>query len=174
MLHALDVKSVSNAFSFSFIGFNSLYKERCTKCTIPRSSKISQPAFSYKWMWRWETWRGCFWFHWEACVQQQYQCQQHLQHSNAWPMKGSFVIPDEDEPSSIGTRTPTPTKAYPFMSNRNSSSKCRCSTITSNSISIIRGIVHLNQTHTMKRAVRQMRLCLGLFKSRMAGVKLWW
>ncbi|KAJ9130218.1 hypothetical protein P3X46_034911, partial [Hevea brasiliensis] len=49
--------------------------------------------------------------------QQQYQYQQVLQHSNAWPMKGSFVIPNEDEPPSIETRTPTPNKTYPCMIN---------------------------------------------------------
>ncbi|KAF5449815.1 hypothetical protein F2P56_030225 [Juglans regia] len=47
----------------------------------------------------------------------QYQSQQQQQkHSNAWPMQESFVIPDEDEPPSIDTRTPTPRKTYPFMS----------------------------------------------------------
>lgn len=45
---------------------------------------------------------------------QQYQQQQ--KHSNAWPMQESFVIPDEDEPPSIETRTSTPRKTYPFMS----------------------------------------------------------
>ncbi|KAG8635049.1 hypothetical protein MANES_17G123300v8 [Manihot esculenta] len=45
--------------------------------------------------------------------QQQYQ--HHLQHSNAWPMQESFVIPDEDEPPSIETRTPTPKRTYPFI-----------------------------------------------------------
>ncbi|GLT50295.1 hypothetical protein SLA2020_237890 [Shorea laevis] len=33
-----------------------------------------------------------------------------------WPVQESFVIPDEDEPPSIDTRTPTPRKTYPFMS----------------------------------------------------------
>ncbi|KAH0969342.1 hypothetical protein GBA52_028797 [Prunus armeniaca] len=33
--------------------------------------------------------------------------------SNAWPMQESFVIPDEDEPPSIETRSPTPKKTYP-------------------------------------------------------------
>lgn len=50
----------------------------------------------------------------------QYQNQQNYQqpqkHSNAWPLQESFVIPDEDEPPSIDTRTPTPRKTYPFMS----------------------------------------------------------
>lgn len=46
--------------------------------------------------------------------QQQYQQQQ--KHSNGWPLQESFVIPDEDEPPSIETRTPTPRKTYPFMS----------------------------------------------------------
>ncbi|XP_061369765.1 uncharacterized protein LOC133312560 isoform X2 [Gastrolobium bilobum] len=51
--------------------------------------------------------------------QYQQQQQQHYQyankHSNAWPMQESFVIPDEDEPPSIETRTPTNRKSYPFM-----------------------------------------------------------
>ncbi|PON98908.1 NHL repeat [Trema orientale] len=46
----------------------------------------------------------------------QYQSQQQQKHSNAWPVQESFVIPDEDEPPSIETRTPTPRKTYPFMS----------------------------------------------------------
>ncbi|KAL6983654.1 hypothetical protein U1Q18_017034 [Sarracenia purpurea var. burkii] len=43
---------------------------------------------------------------------------QHSKHSNTatWPLQESFVIPDEDEPPSIETRTPTPRKTYPFMS----------------------------------------------------------
>lgn len=45
----------------------------------------------------------------------QYQSQQQ-KHSNSWPVQDSFVIPDEDEPPSIETRTPTPRKTYPFMS----------------------------------------------------------
>ncbi|PON59286.1 NHL repeat [Parasponia andersonii] len=47
-----------------------------------------------------------------------YQCQsqQQQKHSNAWPVQESFIIPDEDEPPSIETRTPTPRKTYPFMS----------------------------------------------------------
>ncbi|KAK7316426.1 hypothetical protein VNO77_35451 [Canavalia gladiata] len=37
-------------------------------------------------------------------------------HSNApWPMQESFVIPHEDEPPSIETRTPTPRETYPIM-----------------------------------------------------------
>ncbi|EEF44905.1 uncharacterized protein LOC8280545 [Ricinus communis] len=47
--------------------------------------------------------------------QQQYQ--QQLKHSNPWPMQESFVIPDEDEPPSLETRTPTSKKAYPSMTN---------------------------------------------------------
>nr|XP_023903536.1 uncharacterized protein LOC112015367 isoform X1 [Quercus suber] len=47
---------------------------------------------------------------------QNLQYQQQQKHSNAWPMQESFVIPDEDEPPSIETRTPTPRKTYPFMS----------------------------------------------------------
>ena len=46
----------------------------------------------------------------------QYQSQQQQKHLNAWPVQESFVIPDEDEPPSIETRTPTPRKTYPFMS----------------------------------------------------------
>lgn len=45
----------------------------------------------------------------------QYQNQQP-KHSTAWPVQDSFVIPDEDEPPSIETRTPTPRKTYAFMS----------------------------------------------------------
>ncbi|KAF1861864.1 hypothetical protein Lal_00026339 [Lupinus albus] len=33
-----------------------------------------------------------------------------------WSVQESFVIPDEDEPPSIDTRSPTPRKTYPFMS----------------------------------------------------------
>lgn len=48
-----------------------------------------------------------------------YQFQQHyqqpLKHSNTWPVQDSFVIPDEDEPPSIETRSPTSQKTYPFM-----------------------------------------------------------
>ncbi|XP_077237784.1 uncharacterized protein LOC143879326 [Tasmannia lanceolata] len=36
---------------------------------------------------------------------------------NTWPMQESFVIPDEDEPPTLETRTPTPRKTYAFMSN---------------------------------------------------------
>ncbi|KAL0336173.1 UNVERIFIED_CONTAM: hypothetical protein Sradi_4829200 [Sesamum radiatum] len=41
--------------------------------------------------------------------------QQQSKYSNAWPVQDSFVIPDEDEPPSIETRTPTPKKTYAFM-----------------------------------------------------------
>ncbi|XP_038994042.1 uncharacterized protein LOC120117962 [Hibiscus syriacus] len=37
-------------------------------------------------------------------------------HSMPWPAQESFLIPDDDEPPSIDTRTPTPRKTYPFMS----------------------------------------------------------
>ncbi|KAA8529549.1 hypothetical protein F0562_033652 [Nyssa sinensis] len=47
--------------------------------------------------------------------QQQYP-QQQQRYSNAWPVQESFVIPDEDEPPYIDSRTPTPRKTYPFMS----------------------------------------------------------
>lgn len=46
--------------------------------------------------------------------QQEYR--QEYKYSNTWPVQDSFVIPDEDEPPSIDTRTPTPRKTYPFMS----------------------------------------------------------
>ncbi|PON52034.1 NHL repeat [Trema orientale] len=46
-------------------------------------------------------------------IQQQFH--QANKYSNAWPMQESFVIPDEDEPPSIDTRTPTPKRTYPFM-----------------------------------------------------------
>ncbi|BBH00387.1 NHL domain-containing protein [Prunus dulcis] len=49
----------------------------------------------------------------KIAIQQQYH--QANKHSNAWPMQESFVIPDEDEPPSIETRSPTPKKTYPFM-----------------------------------------------------------
>ncbi|XP_042499530.1 uncharacterized protein LOC122077747 isoform X2 [Macadamia integrifolia] len=48
-------------------------------------------------------------------LQQQDCLQQKRQ--NAWPLQESFVIPDEDEPPSIETRTPTPRKTYAFMTN---------------------------------------------------------
>ncbi|KAL5796931.1 hypothetical protein ACOSQ2_001751 [Xanthoceras sorbifolium] len=48
-------------------------------------------------------------------LQQQYQ--QRGPPSNAWPMQESYVIPDEDEPPSLETRTPTPRQTYPYMTN---------------------------------------------------------
>ncbi|XP_021292870.1 uncharacterized protein LOC110423079 isoform X1 [Herrania umbratica] len=48
--------------------------------------------------------------------QYQSQHQQQQKHPMSWPAQESFVIPDEDEPPSIDTRTPTPQKMYPFMS----------------------------------------------------------
>ncbi|XAR65051.1 hypothetical protein NMG60_11009007 [Bertholletia excelsa] len=45
-----------------------------------------------------------------------HQYQQHQKYSNSWPVQDSYVIPDEDEPPSIDTRSPTPRKTYPFMS----------------------------------------------------------
>ncbi|KAK8480358.1 hypothetical protein V6N12_030620 [Hibiscus sabdariffa] len=48
--------------------------------------------------------------------QYQSQHQQQLKHAMPWPAQESYVIPDEDEPPSIDTRTPTPRKTYPFMS----------------------------------------------------------
>ncbi|TYI20675.1 hypothetical protein ES332_A07G255300v1 [Gossypium tomentosum] len=44
----------------------------------------------------------------------QHQYQQPTVHSRGWPMQESFVIPDEDEPPSLDTRTPTPKRSYPF------------------------------------------------------------
>ncbi|GFY87173.1 NHL domain-containing protein [Actinidia rufa] len=46
-------------------------------------------------------------------IQQQYY-QQLNKHSSPWPVQESFVIPDEDEPLSIETRTPAPRRTYPF------------------------------------------------------------
>ncbi|KAK8512884.1 hypothetical protein V6N13_090375 [Hibiscus sabdariffa] len=46
----------------------------------------------------------------------QIQHQQQQKHSMHWPSQETFVIPDDDEPPSIDTRTPTPRKTYPFMS----------------------------------------------------------
>ncbi|PPS15509.1 hypothetical protein GOBAR_AA05068 [Gossypium barbadense] len=48
--------------------------------------------------------------------QYQSQHQQQLKHTMPWAAQESFVIPDEDDPPSIDTRTPTPRKTYPFMS----------------------------------------------------------
>ncbi|XWS40767.1 hypothetical protein CRYUN_Cryun17cG0023800 [Craigia yunnanensis] len=45
----------------------------------------------------------------------QHQYQQSTINSRGWPMQESFVIPDEDEPPSLDTRTPTPKRSYPFM-----------------------------------------------------------
>ncbi|KAL3835551.1 hypothetical protein ACJIZ3_010287 [Penstemon smallii] len=46
----------------------------------------------------------------------QNETQHHYQkYSNGWPVQESFVIPDEDEPPTIETRTPTPRKTYAFM-----------------------------------------------------------
>ncbi|KAK6139235.1 hypothetical protein DH2020_027020 [Rehmannia glutinosa] len=47
--------------------------------------------------------------------QSQHQYKQQLKYSNSWPVQESFVIPDEDEPPSIDTKTPTPKKTYAFM-----------------------------------------------------------
>ncbi|KAA8530257.1 hypothetical protein F0562_004966 [Nyssa sinensis] len=48
-------------------------------------------------------------------IQHQQHYQQPSKQSNAWPMQESFVIPDEDEPPTLETRTPTSRKTYPFM-----------------------------------------------------------
>ncbi|XP_010271980.1 PREDICTED: uncharacterized protein LOC104607906 [Nelumbo nucifera] len=47
--------------------------------------------------------------------QYQHQYQQQSKRQNVWPLQESYVIPDEDEPPSIETRTPTPRKTYAFM-----------------------------------------------------------
>ncbi|CAA0814154.1 NHL domain-containing protein [Striga hermonthica] len=44
-----------------------------------------------------------------------HQYKQQIKYSNTWPVQESYVIPDEDEPPSIDTRTPTPKKTYAFM-----------------------------------------------------------
>ncbi|KAE8706715.1 homeobox-leucine zipper protein HAT5-like [Hibiscus syriacus] len=44
----------------------------------------------------------------------QHPYQQSSMHPRAWSMQESFVIPDEDEPPSLDTRTPTPKRSYPF------------------------------------------------------------
>ncbi|KAK2661831.1 hypothetical protein Ddye_000405 [Dipteronia dyeriana] len=43
------------------------------------------------------------------------ELQQRNRPSNAWPMQESFVIPDEDEPPSLETRTPTPRNTYQYV-----------------------------------------------------------
>ncbi|XP_055810270.1 uncharacterized protein LOC129880318 isoform X2 [Solanum dulcamara] len=48
--------------------------------------------------------------------QQQQQQQQYQYPQNTWPVQDSFVVPKEDEPPSIESRTPTPRKTYAFMS----------------------------------------------------------
>ncbi|KAL7133046.1 hypothetical protein ABFS83_12G115000 [Erythranthe nasuta] len=40
---------------------------------------------------------------------------QQIKYSNNWQVQDSFVIPDDDMPPSIETRTPTPKKTYAFM-----------------------------------------------------------
>ncbi|XP_044479055.1 uncharacterized protein LOC123222949 [Mangifera indica] len=52
--------------------------------------------------------------HYQYQHQYQHQYQQRNVPSNGWPMQESFVIPDEDEPPSIETRSPT-LKNYPYM-----------------------------------------------------------
>ncbi|KAK8673531.1 hypothetical protein V6N13_111860 [Hibiscus sabdariffa] len=44
----------------------------------------------------------------------QHPYQQSSMHSRGWPTQESFVIPDEDGPPSLDTRTPTPKRSYPF------------------------------------------------------------
>lgn len=53
--------------------------------------------------------------HYQFQPQYQQQYQQRQIPSNGWPMQESFVIPDEDEPPSIETRSPTLKKNYPYM-----------------------------------------------------------
>ncbi|PIA62123.1 hypothetical protein AQUCO_00200252v1 [Aquilegia coerulea] len=45
----------------------------------------------------------------------QYLYQQQQMRPDVWPVQDSFVIPDEDEPPSLETRTPPPRKTYAFM-----------------------------------------------------------
>ncbi|OMO88225.1 hypothetical protein CCACVL1_08515 [Corchorus capsularis] len=45
----------------------------------------------------------------------QHQYQQTSIQTRGWPMQESFVIPHEDEPPPLDTRTPTPKRSYPFM-----------------------------------------------------------
>ncbi|KAF9626292.1 hypothetical protein IFM89_032141 [Coptis chinensis] len=47
--------------------------------------------------------------------QNQHMYQQQQRRPNVWPVQESFVIPDEDEPPSLDTRSPTPRKTYAFM-----------------------------------------------------------
>lgn len=58
--------------------------------------------------------RGIFPHLRKKTLSNQYQSLQ--KHSTSWPAQESFVIPHEDEPPSIDTRTPTPRKTYAFMS----------------------------------------------------------
>ncbi|XVE83931.1 hypothetical protein DITRI_Ditri16bG0128400 [Diplodiscus trichospermus] len=44
----------------------------------------------------------------------QHQYHQPTIHSSGWPTQESFVVPDEDEPPPLDTRTPTPKRSYPF------------------------------------------------------------
>ncbi|XP_058114903.1 uncharacterized protein LOC131257945 [Magnolia sinica] len=53
-----------------------------------------------------------------------HQYQQQRRPPNMWPQQESFVIPDEDEPPSLETRTPTPPrKTYAFMSKESEKTK---------------------------------------------------
>lgn len=54
-------------------------------------------------------------------IQQHYH--QPTKHSNAWPVQESYVIPDEDEPPSLETRTPPKRKNYPFVTNEMENSR---------------------------------------------------
>ncbi|KAG0467673.1 hypothetical protein HPP92_018660 [Vanilla planifolia] len=49
-------------------------------------------------------------------AKQQQVASQQQQRLNPWPVQESFVIPDEDEPPPVETKTPTPRKTYAFMS----------------------------------------------------------
>ncbi|KAE9449157.1 hypothetical protein C3L33_18945, partial [Rhododendron williamsianum] len=54
-------------------------------------------------------------------IQQHYH--QPTKHSNAWPVQESYVVPDEDEPPSLETRTPPKRKNYPFVTNEMENSR---------------------------------------------------
>ncbi|KAK9117078.1 hypothetical protein Sjap_016025 [Stephania japonica] len=58
---------------------------------------------------------GLFSFRRKSVDRQQVLYQQPQKRPNTWPLQESFVIPDEDEPPSLETRTPTPRKTYAFM-----------------------------------------------------------
>ncbi|KAL5723657.1 hypothetical protein ACHQM5_007030 [Ranunculus cassubicifolius] len=58
---------------------------------------------------------GLFSFKKKPVIQQNQFLHQHQNRPNTWPVQDSFVIPDDEEPPTLETRTPTPRKTYPFM-----------------------------------------------------------